>query len=281
MGLRDKNGLTEKEFLAEYNPGDYPRPSVASDMVIFTVADLLEENPRKLAEKELRVLLIRRGGHPFLGDWALPGGFVRPTEMVGQAAMRELFEETGVDGGYLEQLYTFSSPGRDPRTWVISCAHMALVDSSSISLKAGDDASEAMWFRVSCDVADNRQRLAVSGGGITLSAVVADSNYGCEPEIIENHGLAFDHAKIIAYALSRLQGKLEYTDIALNLMPEAFTLTELQQVYETILDKTLLKAAFRRKIAGLVEETDEFTSSKGHRPARLFRKATATKGSTK
>jgi len=273
MSICDKNGFTEQEFLAECKPGDYPRPSVAADMAIFTVADLPEENLRKLAKKELRMLLIRRGGHPFLGAWALPGGFVHPTETVGQAARRKLFEEAGVDGGYLEQLHTFSSPGRDPRTWVMSCAHMALVDSSGISLKAGDDADEARWFRVSFTAADGQSRLTLANGDIELSAMVSDSVGGAEPEILENHGLAFDHAKIIAYALGRLRSKLEYTDIALNLMPEAFTLSELQQVYETILGNPLLKAAFRRKIAYLVEETSDSTSNKGHRPAKLYRKA--------
>ena len=121
--LRDKEGLTEEQFLASYRPGDYERPSVAADMVIFTVTDAEEENYRKLAKKELRILLIRRGGHPYLGCWALPGGFVRPTETTEQAAARELREETGVSEVYLEQLYTFSKPDRDPRTRVMSCSY--------------------------------------------------------------------------------------------------------------------------------------------------------------
>ena len=146
--LRDKNGLTEAEFLASYQPGDYPRPSVATDMVIFTVTDEDEENYRKLPEKELRVLLVRRGGHPFLGCWALPGGFVRPAETTEEAAERELREETGVDQVYLEQLYTFSQPGRDPRTWVMSCSYMALADSSQVAVQAGDDADDAAWFKL-------------------------------------------------------------------------------------------------------------------------------------
>lgn len=113
---RDHNGLTEEQFLAQYVAEDYVRPSVATDMVIFTVADTEEMNYRKLPEKNMQVLLIRRGEHPFLGQWALPGGFVRPTETTEQAAQRELREETAVNNVYLEQLYTFSEPGRDPRT---------------------------------------------------------------------------------------------------------------------------------------------------------------------
>lgn len=275
MDLCDTNGLTEQEFLASYNPGDYPRPSIAADMAIFTVTDLPEDNRRKLAEKELRILLIRRGGHPFLGQWALPGGFVRPTETVGQAAQRELLEETGVGGGYLEQLYTFSTPGRDPRTWVMSCAHMALVNSDSLHLSAGDDASDAGWFRVGFDnvEASGQQQLTLTKDDIVLKAIVADAVDNGEPQIIENQGLAFDHAKIIVCALQRLRSKLEYTDLALSLMPKLFTLTALQQAYETILGKPLLKAAFRRKIAHLVEETELSTEGDGHRPAKLFHRA--------
>ena len=236
MPQLDINGLNEKQFLEQYNPGDYPRPSVTVDIVIFTVADVQGDNYRKLSEKELRVLLIKRGGHPFINHWALPGGFVRPTETVGEAANRELAEETSIQGGYLEQLYTFSKPERDPRTWVISCAHMALIDSKQISLKAGSDADEAQWFSVP----------------------------------LSNNKLAFDHAEIIACAIQRLRAKLEYTDLAFSLLPDKFTLTELQNVYEAILGKSLFKAAFRRKTIGLVEETNQYTSDKGHRPAKLY-----------
>ena len=122
MEIRDKNGLTEKEFLERYQPSDYERPSVATDMVIFTARDCKEDNYRKLPEKKLQILLIKRGGHPYMNKWALPGGFVEPDETTEQAAKRELLEETGVDNIYLEQLYTFSEPKRDPRMWVMSCS---------------------------------------------------------------------------------------------------------------------------------------------------------------
>lgn len=287
MNQYDRDGLTEQEFLAAYNPGDYPRPSVAADIAIFTVGDTGEENYRRLPEKELRILLIRRGGHPFLGSWALPGGFVRPSETVGEAAKRELLEETGVARGYLEQLYTFSEPGRDPRTWVMSCTHMALVDGRELRLQAGDDANDARWFRLSYmlleenrekspdrSVLTQRFRLEMTAGDEQLSAVVEQvtGRDVAEFTIIENNGIAFDHAKLIALAISRLRSKLEYTDLAFNLMPEKFTLTELQQVYEVILGKPLLKAAFRRKIKAMVRETGEYTEHMGHRPSQLYRR---------
>ncbi|WP_138494410.1 NUDIX hydrolase [Paenibacillus pinistramenti] len=290
MSLLDRDGLTEREFLAQYRPGDYERPSVAADMVIFTVTDAERDSYRKLPEKELRILLIRRGGHPFLGKWALPGGFVRPDETTEQAAARELLEETGVGDVYLEQLYTFSDTGRDPRGWVMSCSYMALINSGQLELKAGDDADDAAWFQVSYRLLREQKELLEDGyiktleyelklsGEEELTAVVARTvtvkaaSTGTDYKIVSSDGLAFDHAKIIAYATERLRGKVNYTDIALHLMPKLFTLTELQQVYEVILDKELLKAAFRRKVADLVAETDHFTENAGHRPSRLYRR---------
>lgn len=279
MNIYDKNGLTEQEFLATYNPGDYPRPSVAADIAIFTIAGKEEDNHRKLPQKELCILLIQRGGHPYLGEWALPGGFVRPGETVGDAARRELYEETGVESGYLEQLFTFSEPERDPRTWIMSCTHMALLNSREIQLKAGDDASDARWFTISYNFLSDSNRssslcyqMVLSAKDYTLSAVV-EQNSGRENmefRILESSGLAFDHARIIAYAIHRLRNKVEYTDLAFNLMPEKFTLTELQQVYEILLGRSLLKAAFRRKIKSLVMATGKYTEHAGHRPSQLF-----------
>lgn len=277
--LRDRNGLTEEEFLKQYKPGNYPRPSVAADAVIFTVADREEDNYRKLPEKELRLLLIQRGGHPYLGSFALPGGFVGPAETTEQAAGRELLEETGVDDVYLEQLYTFSDPGRDPRTWVISCSYMALIDSRKVRVQAGDDAAQAMWFTLTCRRKEQRERTEVwemilRHGDISLTALLerktGESFAGSR--ILEQDGLAFDHSKIIAYGLERLRSRIRDTDLAFHLLPEYFTLTQLQQVYEVILDQELPAAAFRRKAAPMVEGTEQYTRMKGHRPSRLYRR---------
>ena len=277
--IRDKNGLTEEEFLASYRPGDFERPSVAADMVIFAVTDRREENYRKIPEKELRLLLIRRGGHPYLGCWALPGGFVRPTETADQAAMRELREETGLDQVYLEQLYMFSQPGRDPRTWVMSCSYMALIDGNSVKVQAGDDADQAAWFKVSCRPAGEREgirmwELTLTHGDIVLKSVLekAERDTFVQCRIADRGGLAFDHGQIIACGLERLRGKLRYTDAVFHLMPEYFTLTQLKQVYEVILERQLPAAAFRRKMAPMVEETRQYTENEGHRPSRLYRR---------
>ncbi|WNS42331.1 NrtR DNA-binding winged helix domain-containing protein [Paenibacillus sp. MMS20-IR301] len=291
MELLDRDGLTERQFMEQYKAGDYERPSVATDMVIFTVTQTETDNYRKLPEKELRILLIRRGGHPFLGKWALPGGFTRSSETVDQSAARELSEETGVEDVYLEQLQTFTDVGRDPRTWVMSCSYMALIDSSRFKIQAGDDADDAAWFKVSYRLLREHKELleegyvktwtyelklsseeeeltAVINRTVTAKPTAKSTVYAIE----SNDGLAFDHAKIIAYAVERLRKQTNDTDIALHLMPPLFTLTELQQVYEVILDKELLKAAFRRKVAELVTETDNYTENAGHRPSRLFRR---------
>ncbi|WP_341346231.1 NUDIX hydrolase [Paenibacillus sp. FSL H3-0469] len=287
MELRDGNGLTEREFLEQYRAGDYERPSVAADMVIFTVIDPAEDQEPEAAAKELRLLLIRRGGHPCLGKWALPGGFAQPDETTDQAAARELEEETGVTGVYLEQLRTFSDPGRDPRTWVISSSYMALVDSRRIQLEAGDDAEAAAWFKVSYQLRQEHKELLEPGcirtriyelrleaGGQELAAVIEQTltatpaARSVQYAVLSNDGLAFDHAKIIAYAIQQLRKETERTGIALLLMPEQFTLAELQQVYELILGQEIPKAVFLDKMAALITATNLYTEPTEHTPSR-------------
>lgn len=212
--------------MKNYDVTKYERPSVTVDVVIFTVQ-----------ESELRVLLVKRGEPPFAGMWAIPGGFVKMTESLDDAARRELYEETGVRDVYLEQLYTFGAPDRDPRTRVITVAYFALINSEQLTLEAGTDAAEAAWFPA----------------------------YSLPP-------LAFDHADILRYALERLRYKLEYTAVAFELLPECFTLTDLQLLYEHILGEELDKRNFRRKIlqANILEKTSRFRKGE-HRPARLYR----------
>lgn len=189
-----------------------------------------------LYDNDLQVLLVKRGNPPFEGMWAIPGGFVGIDESLERAALRELEEETGVRDVYLEQLYTFGDAGRDPRGRVITVAYFALVPATAVQPRAGYDAAEARWW----------------------------SMYDLPP-------LAFDHAGILAYALQRLRYKLEYTAVGFELLPEAFTLSELQAAYEIILGEKLDKRNFRRKIlnADVIEEAGGYRTGEG-RPAKLY-----------
>ncbi|MFD2877856.1 NUDIX domain-containing protein [Paenibacillus rhizoplanae] len=249
-----------------------------------------QNNYRKLADKSLQLLLIQRGEHPFLGQWALPGGFVGISESVEEAARRELYSETNIDNIYMEQLYTWGDVDRDPRMRVISCSYMALVDRKALDVQAGDDAAAAAWFDVSYHILetrrealeqDVRQETLVEiileseqeklSGVIKLTETIQGHVRQVSREIVRSAGFSFDHLLMVQYAIERLRGKAEYTDIIFNLMPPLFTLSELQRVYEIILGKELLAAAFRRKIAERVIETDQSTRDAGHRPSKLYR----------
>ncbi len=284
--------MEEKDFLKSYDMSKYERPSIATDMAIFTIRDYKDDNYRKLAQKRLNILMIKRGNHPFKDRWALAGGFVSPNESTEETAKRELLEETGIEDIYLEQLYTFSRPNRDPRGWIMSCSYMALVDSKRLNVKAGDDAKEAKWFTVdyilkqdvqSKDDNSNTSKkyydlILTSDDGIVLKSQICFTSTfsvnGAEFDMsIISSDLAFDHATIIAYAIERLRNKLEYTTVAFNLLGETFTYTDLQMVYEVILGKKLLSANFRRKMKHLVEPVDALqTDNAGHRPAKLLKR---------
>jgi 8-oxo-dGTP diphosphatase len=190
-----------------------------------------------LDEEDLKVLLIRRGIEPFAGRWALPGGFVHMDETLDEAARRELQEEAGIERVYLEQLYTFGAIDRDPRERVVSVAYYALALLSAHTVKAATDAREAAWFAV-----DDLPRLA------------------------------FDHDVIVDKAIERLRGKVRYKPVGFELLPRKFTLTQLQRVYEKILDQELDKRNFRKKVlaTGLLIELDEVEQDVAHRAARLY-----------
>jgi len=228
----------ERDFLASYDASRFPRPSVAVDVAIVTVAD-----------GQLKTLLVEREEHPSKGHWALPGGFVRLDESLDDAAARVLSEKGGVDGVYLEQLFTFGTPGRDPRTRVISVAYYALVHPG---LLANHPALAT---------------LSVEWEGETGGAATALS---AERTALP---LAFDHADMLGLVVKRLRGKLDYAAIGFELLPPEFTLRALQEVHETILGRALNKDSFRRRMlqSGLVQATGKQEAHVGHRPAALYR----------
>ncbi len=275
MKTRNEAIAREKDFIEKYDDNKYEKPSVTADIVIFAIFDVDSDNYRKLPEKELKVLLIRRGQEPFKDCYALPGGFSRRGETLKQTAMRELSEETGVQCTFLEELHTFSTPDRDPRGWVITQSFMALIDAREYMLKAGDDAADANWFTVDMEKNQNGNwciRLKYNQESFSIKVCDQSEPYGVKPRLvqIENEYLAFDHALILADALLMLRKWIENSRLAFRLLPKQFTLAELQKIYEVVLGKKYLPAAFRRKMADRVIETEAYTQEAGHRPARLY-----------
>ena len=266
--IRNEQGLTEEEFLEQYQPGAYKRPSLTVDILVFAVNE---------SRDALRLLMIRRRNHPYIHCWALPGGFVEIDESLDEAARRELEEETGLRDIYMEQLYTFGEPGRDPRTRVISTAYLALIQENTVAVSAGDDAAEAGWFTIReqdgevtliGDQGDilsyHVSRIPLFMGGVASIQEIASKK--------ENSGIAFDHEKAIQMGISRLRNKAEYTNVLFGLMPPEFTLPELQKLYETVLGKPLDKANFRKKISGYVEATGTKRNQEGtKRSPELYR----------
>jgi len=217
---------------------EHPPFAVAVDLAIFTIR-----------EGALSVLLVERGEEPYAGSWALPGGFVKPDEDAETAAWRELHEETGVErfAGHLEQLKTYSAPGRDPRMRVVSVAHVAFAPDLPTP-EAGSDAASARWWAVE-DLLDDEQ--------VTL---------------------AFDHAEILTDARERVRAKLEYTTLATEFVTEPFTLPDLRRVYAAVWGTPPDLGNFRRKVlgtAGFVVPTDSHSSGGGGRKALLYRRGPA------
>ena len=209
--------------------------SLTADLVILTIREGI-----------LSVLLVRRGGPPYQGWLALPGGFVNPDEDLADAATRELVEETGVsaDGGHLEQLATYGTPGRDPRGRVVTVAYLALLPDPPV-LQAGTDAADADWHPVSA---------------------------------VDNRKLAFDHDQILADGVERARSKLEYSPLGVAFCPPEFTIAQLREVYEAVWGSPLDPRNFHRKVTstpGFVVPTGRWTAGERGRPAQLYRRGPA------
>lgn len=237
--------MTESEFLENYDPQDFPRPSVTVDLVLMTVR-----------AGKLAVLLQRRSDYPFKDQWALPGGFVGIDEGLDEAAERVLLSKVGLPAsGWLEQLYTFGAPVRDPRMRIITVAYFALLP---LEVLGGALELRSDLELVSLDVPWSGEM----GGRVKAQSVAGTVL-----------SLAFDHADILGTAVKRLRGKLDYSTIAFALLPDLFTLRDLQDVHEAILGSTLNKPAFRRRMLDKdwIEGTGEREQGTSYRPAELYR----------
>lgn len=288
---KNKEGFTQDEFLKNYDVSIYDRPSVTVDMVLFTLDEKqIDTLRRKINEKELKILLVKRKEHPFINKWSIPGGFVHIDEGLNKAVNRKLREETGIENVYFEQLYTWGEVDRDPRSRIISTSYMALVNQNDISANLNEEdiawfsvkkenvgkqkiSSEEIHYKYKVFIMNKELEIFIEYNLIEKIKVREfDREISYEYESIDGHDyLAFDHLKIIDYALERMKNKVQYTAIAFSLLPKYFTLTELQQVYEILLGRELIKSNFRRWVSRLVDETDKTKKEGAHRPSRLFR----------
>ncbi|AIF52289.1 NUDIX domain-containing protein [Pelosinus sp. UFO1] len=289
-----KNG-----FFRDCDKSAYIQSSNTVDMVIFSAIDGEDKDPRRLPDKVLQILLVKKKKDPLStkesesqqGKWALPGGFVNYEESIDEAAVRELKAETNLENVYMEQLYTWGRVYPDLRRRVISTSYMALVDREKFIVKSGEDAEDVRWFNVSSKVIEKIKSPTANGyilektfeiiveneeitikDHVMVKTIVEGHISKTENTYIENkNGLAFDHAKVIQYALDRMKNKVMYTDIAFSLMPELFTLTELQKVYEVLYSRELADAYFRKKVKRMLTKTTLLSEGKRFRPSKLYR----------
>ena len=237
-----KEYRSEEEFLKDYNPDEFKKLSLTTDILVLSVSSNETNNYRKTDDKKMSVLLVKRDSYPFKDMWCLPGGFVGYDEDLDDAPVRILKRETNLDNIFLEQLYTFGNAKRDPRMRIEK---------------------------------NNLVTIVLDNGETTLSFTIKkklkeETTDRYEFVVVDNKSIAFDHPLVILSGLERLKNKLEYTDIVFNMMPKYFTLGELQKVYEVILGKKLLDPAFRRIIKDKVKKTNKMKTGEGHRPSVLF-----------
>ena len=273
--------MDNKTFMELYSDSEYEKPSVTVDAVIFRLCDKISNNYRKLPEKKLQVYLTKRAYAPYQDVYSIVGTFIDLKLELSDSLKMCVLKKVNLQNYYYEQLFTFGNPERDPRNRVLSVSYMLLTNQESV-IENGE------WFDIdiSSEVVNNEQtsngykitkkyNLTLSNENKTLNneiCVDIDKNNleQLKNVSIINTALAFDHAKIIFYALERLKNKLEYTDIIFNLLPKEFSLTELKNSYEVILGQKLLDANFRRKTSKLVAPTSNYITGKGHRSSQLF-----------
>jgi ADP-ribose pyrophosphatase YjhB (NUDIX family) len=279
----------EAGFIKNYDVNQYERPSVTNDVIIFTTDDIKEANQRKVPKKGMQVLLVKRDEYPDKGKWSIPGGFIDVNESLEDGAKRKLREKTGVENVYIEQLYTFGDINRDKRTRVISIGNMALIEKEIIKFEETNELRESKWFWIDKVLIETKKSDNSIENNHILTLKSEDNEVEIKYQVVEKidrniyrrkevayillsqstENLAFDHYKILDYAIDRLRNKVEYTPIAFNLLPRLFTVKELQNVYEAIMGREILN--FRRKMEDMIIETDEKIEGKPFRPAKVFK----------
>ncbi len=271
----------DKNFLALYSDSEYEKPSVTVDAVILRIKSVENKNYRKLPEKRLQVFLSKRAYSPFKDQYALTGTFIDLNHELSDTMKLCVKNKVGLENYYYEQLFTFGDKSRDPRTRVLSVSYMLLTNQEQ-QLENGSwfdiyvkEISSATQTTSTGFSIDKKISLTLKNENATIENIIEVTNQKNNLEeaktiTASQNNLAFDHIKIIYYALERLKNKLEYTDIIFNMLPKEFTLTELKQCYEVILNEHLLDANFRRKTAKMVTPTNNYEESKGHRTSKLF-----------
>ena len=268
----------DKKFLELYSDSEYEKPSVTVDSVIFRLNSKPQDNYRKLPEKKLQVLLLKREYPPFKGKYSIPGTFIDLNYELSQSMRLCVERKVGLKDFYHEQLFTFGEKSRDPRTRVISTSFLLLTNSEievsdgkwfDVELIEGQVSSPSKFKQKKDIVLLLKSEDEIYSNKIVVTQDISPTGQTKEVNLVESE-LAFDHAKIIFYGLERLKNKLEYTDVIFNLLPEKFTLTELKLCYETILQTKLLDANFRRKIIDRLSPIEEFEEGMGHRKSQYF-----------
>lgn len=272
--LRNEQGETLEEFLAHYDADRYPHPSYTVDMILMTVS-----------EDQLKLLLVKRRNHPFIGDWATPGGFVEFQEDIEAAVQRELAEETSITNQtYFEQLYTLGKADRDPRTRVISTVYLTLTPESNVrGMHAADDAADAAWFSIHKETRsmDDEKRISVlrlsnEERGVHMEYEIVDRarrNYIETDSTLlpsSNAKLAADHIKAINMAMDEMQHRAASTGIIFNLLPEEVTMLQIQKAYEAVTGRKVQRANFRRDMSRMLLDTGKTVRYRG-RAVKLFR----------
>lgn len=248
-----------------FSPKDYDRPSVAADAVVFGIDSIRSSDRKSLKQKKLKLLLVKRGEEPFIGNFCLPGGFLRNGETIEEAASRELKEEAGVIEPQLINLGVYSKPERDPRGWIISCCFIALTNTVELSTAAGSDAASAHWLDLEAENDGEELKLRLYNGEHTV--------YEYSSGKTSVNELAFDHGDMIKDAFLKLRDEVINHDVIFSLMPKYFSISDLQQPYEAITGIHLSPQGFRKKIIGKLTETELFDEAAAHRTSRLYQKA--------